>query len=152
MTARFGKMSHVILYLPAERPKWRVMAEPTTSTDGVRRLDRWAMWLSAACVAHCVATTVMVALLSTAGGLLGNPLIHEVGLVLAILLGAVAFGKGVADHGRPLPLLLGGTGLAMMAAAVLVPHGAHHLAESALTIPGVLVLAAGHALNRHRRA
>lgn len=145
-------MSHVILYLERDRPRWRVMAEPTTSTNGARRLDRWAMWLSAACVVHCLATTVMVVLLSTAGGLLGNPLIHEVGLVLAILLGALAFGKGVVDHGRPLPLLLGGTGLAMMAAAVMVPHGAHHLIESALTILGVVVLATGHALNRHRHA
>ena len=134
------------------------MAEPTTSTGAtdpsgsVRRLDRWAMWLSAACVAHCVATTVMVAVLSTAGGLLGNPLIHEAGLVLAILLGALAFGKGVAAHGRPLPLLLGGVGLALMAAAIVVPHGAHHLSESVLTIVGVVVLAGGHALNRHAHA
>ncbi len=129
------------------------MAQRTTSTETTApgsRLDRWAIWLSAACLAHCVATTVLVAVLSTAGGLLGNPLIHEVGLVLAILLGAVAFGKGVVAHGRPLPLMLGGAGLTMMAAAVIVPHGAHHLAESALTIAGVVVLATGHALNRHR--
>jgi hypothetical protein len=129
-----------------------VMAEPTTSTNPAGRLDRWAMWLSAACVAHCVATTVLVAALSTAGGLLGNPVIHEVGLVLAILLGAVAFGKGVAHHGRPLPLLLGGAGLALMAAAVIVPHGAHHLSESVLTIAGVIVLAGGHALNQRSHA
>ncbi|WP_294352928.1 MerC domain-containing protein [uncultured Sphingomonas sp.] len=131
------------------------MAQRTTSTKTTapgNRLDRWAIWLSAACLAHCVATTVLVAVLSTAGGLLGNPLIHEVGLVLAILLGAVAFGKGVVAHGRPLPLMLGGAGLTMMAAAVIVPHGAHHLAESALTIAGVVVLATGHALNRHRHA
>ena len=131
------------------------MAQRTTSTDSMAsgsRLDRWAIWLSAACLAHCVATTVLVAVLSTAGGLLGSPLIHEVGLVLAILLGAVAFGKGVVAHGRPLPLMLGGVGLTMMAAAVIVPHGAHHLAESGLTIAGVVVLATGHALNRHRHA
>lgn len=132
------------------------MAQRITSTDTTAapgsRLDRWAIWLSGACVVHCVATTVLVAVLSTAGGLLGNPLIHEVGLVLAILLGAVAFGKGVVAHGRPLPLVLGAAGLVMMAAAVIVPHGAHHLAESALTIAGVVVLATGHALNRHRHA
>jgi hypothetical protein len=128
------------------------MADPTTSPNAAGRLDRWAMWLSAACVVHCVATTVMVAALSTAGGLLGSPIIHEVGLVLAILLGAVAFGQGVLAHGRPLPLMLGGAGLAMMAAAVIVPHGAHHLGESVLTIAGVVVLATGHALNRHRHA
>lgn len=114
------------------------------------RLDRFAIWLSAACVAHCVATTVLVAALSTAGGLLGNPLIHEGGLVLAILVGAVAFGRGLMEHRRTLPLVLGATGLALMGAALMVPHGRGHIAESLLTIAGVGVLAFGHFLNRSR--
>lgn len=106
------------------------------------------MWLSAACVAHCVATMVLVAALSTAGGLLGNPLIHEAGLVLALLLGGFALGRGVMAHRRPLPMVLGVVGLALMAAAIVVPHGARHLTESALTIAGVVLLAVGHRLNR----
>jgi hypothetical protein len=113
------------------------------------RLDRWAMWLSAACVVHCLATTVLVAVLSTAGGMLGNPLIHEGGLLIAIALGCVAFGRGIVTHGRVLPIALGATGLLLMAAALFVSHRGGHLAESALTILGVAVLAAGHALNRH---
>lgn len=112
------------------------------------RLDRWAMWVSAACVVHCLLTTVMVAILSTAGGLLGSPLIHEGGLVVAILLGAVAFGRGIVVHGRPLPILLGASGLAVMAAALFVSDADGHLVESALTIAGVVVLAVGHAINR----
>ena len=106
------------------------------------------MWLSAACVAHCVATTVAIAALSTAGGLLGSPLIHQVGLVMAIVIGTVAFGQGILRHRRTLPILLGATGLALMAAAVVVPHGASHAIESILTIVGVVVLATGHAVNR----
>jgi hypothetical protein len=114
------------------------------------RLDRWAMWLSAACVVHCLATTVLVAALSTAGGMLGSPLIHEGGLLIAIVLGCVAFGRGIMAHRRVLPMVLGATGLLLMAAALFVSHEGGHLAESALTILGVAVLASGHALNRHR--
>jgi hypothetical protein len=115
------------------------------------RIDRWAIWLSAACVVHCLATTAAVALLSTAGGLLGSPLIHEVGLVLALLLGLLAFGRGVVTHRRRLPVLLGGGGLALMAAAIVVPHGYSHLTESMLTVAGVALLAAGHTANRRAR-
>lgn len=115
------------------------------------RLDRWAIWLSAMCVVHCLATTVMVAVLSTAGGLLGSPLIHEGGLAIAILLGAVAFGRGIVVHGRPLPIVVGGCGLALMAAALFVSDEGGHLAESVVTIAGVVVLAIGHALNRRPR-
>ena len=44
------------------------------------RLDRIAMGLSGLCLVHCVATAVLLALLASAGGLLGSPIIHEVGL------------------------------------------------------------------------
>jgi hypothetical protein len=122
------------------------------SADPLRsRLDRFAIWLSAACLAHCVATTVFVAALSTAGGLLGSPLIHEAGLVLAIIVGAIAFGRGVVTHRRRLPLVLGAVGLALMGAALVVPHGRGHVAETLLTIAGVAILAAGHMLNRGAR-
>jgi hypothetical protein len=112
------------------------------------RLDRWAMWVSAACVAHCLATTVFIAALSAAGGLLGNPLIHEVGLAIAILLGAVAFGRGVAVHRRALPMALGIAGLSTMTGALVIGHPSGHVAESAMTIVGVSILALGHAANR----
>lgn len=123
------------------------MARPESSSP-LNRLDRWAIWLSAACVAHCVATTAAVAALAAAGGVLGNPLIHQVGLIAAMLLGAVAFGRGLLVHRRPLPLAVGAIGLAAMAAAVAMPHGESHLAESLLTIAGVAILAGAHQLNR----
>jgi len=113
------------------------------------RLDRVAMWLSAACVVHCLATTILLAILSTAGGILGSPLIHEAGLVVAIVLGCVAFGRGILRHRRLLPIVLGASGLVLMGSALFVAHEGRHMAESLLTIVGVAVLAAGHALNRH---
>ena len=38
------------------------------------------MGLSGLCLVHCVATAVLLGLLASAGGMLGAPIIHEVGL------------------------------------------------------------------------
>jgi hypothetical protein len=122
-----------------------------TPTDSAR-LDRWAIWLSTGCMVHCVATTVLAAALSAAGGWLGSPVVHEVGLVLAVLLGLVAFGRGIVAHRRAAPLAVGAVGLALMAAAILVPHGESHATETLLTMAGVAILAAGHFLNRRAHA
>ena len=43
-------------------------------------LDRMAIGLSGLCLVHCLATSVLIALLASAGGLLVAPIIHEVGL------------------------------------------------------------------------
>ena len=51
------------------------------------RLDRMAMALSGLCLVHCVGTAILLALLSAAGGFLGSPIIHEVGLTIAMALG-----------------------------------------------------------------
>ncbi len=128
-----------------------MMARDAIDDNKTGRLDRVAMWLSAACVVHCLATTVLVAALSTAGGMLGNPLIHEGGLLIAIVLGCVAFGRGIVSHRRVLPIVVGAVGLMLMGAALFAAHDDGHLVESALTILGVAVLATGHALNRHKR-
>ena len=106
---------------------------PSTPTG-----DRLGVGLSTLCAAHCVGT---VALAGSLGAALANPLIHEVGLALALILGLVAFGGGLLRHTRPQPLVLGGAGLALMAVALLVPHG---VGEAALTVAGVALLAAGH--------
>lgn len=109
-------------------------------------LDRMAIALSGLCAVHCLATTVLVALVASAGNLFANPLIHEVGLALAVALGAVALGLGWRTHGRRLPMLVGSIGLALMACALMVPHGT---GETILTLLGVGVLSLGHVLNRH---
>ena len=100
--------------------------------------DRLGIGLSGLCAVHCVGT---LALAGSLGAALANPLIHEVGLSLALVLGLVAFGSGVARHARREPLALGLLGLALMAVALMVPHGA---GEAALTVAGVALLAAGH--------
>lgn len=109
-------------------------------------LDRFAMGLSGLCAVHCLASAVLVALASTAGGMLLNPLYHEVGLTIAILLGAVALGRGIFDHGYMAPAVTGSFGLGIMAGAMQLPHG--NGGETFWTLIGVAILALGHDLNR----
>jgi hypothetical protein len=110
-----------------------------------RRLDRLAITLSGLCLVHCLASAVLLALLSAAGSALGNPLIHEVGLTLAMLLGAVALGRGVIEHGFMMPSAVGAMGLGVMAGALTLPHEG---SEALYTVIGVGILALGHQLNR----
>ncbi len=117
------------------------MATPPPPAADRPLVDRLGVRLSALCAVHCVAS---VALVGSVGAALLNPLIHEVGLALAVLLGAVAFAGGLARHARPGPLLLGAGGLILMATALLVRHGPR---EAALTIAGVALLSTGHLLN-----
>ncbi len=107
-------------------------------------LDRLAIGLSGLCLVHCLATAVFLALLSTIGGLLGDPIIHEVGLVLAMILGAVALGRGVLEHGFLLPAAVGSLGLGVMAGALQLGHDG---TEAIFTMAGVGILALGHRLN-----
>lgn len=113
-------------------------------------LDRLAIGLSGLCLVHCLATSVALALMSAAGGMLLNPHIHEVGLTLAIALGALALGRGFLEHGYMAPAVVGSFGLGMMAGALALPHGnAGGLlgGEAFWTVIGVGVLAFGHDLN-----
>ncbi|MEO7365087.1 MAG: MerC domain-containing protein [Sphingomicrobium sp.] len=108
------------------------------------RLDRLAIGLSGLCLVHCLATAVVLGLLASAGGFLGSPIIHEVGLTLAMLLGAIALGKGVIEHGFMMPLAIGSLGLGVMAGALTLGHGGN---EALYTVLGVSLLALGHRLN-----
>ena len=108
-------------------------------------LDRIAIAISGLCVIHCFATAILVAMVSAAGHALGAPIVHEVGLAIAIGLAIVALGRGAIAHGRLLPATFGLGGIVLMAAAVLGPHGP---TELALTLSGVALLATGHLLNR----
>ena len=102
------------------------------------------MGLSGLCVVHCVATAVLLGLLASAGGFLGQPIIHEVGLSLAMIIGAFALGRGILEHGFMMPSAIGGLGLGVMAGALSLPHGGR---EPIYTVVGVLIVALGHRLN-----
>jgi hypothetical protein len=115
-------------------------SSPTTSN----RLDRLAMGLSGLCAVHCIATVILLGILASAGGLLGKPIIHEVGLSLAMIIGAIALGRGIREHGFILPSAVGVVGLGTMAYAMTLHESG---LEPPLTILGVLILALGHKLN-----
>ena len=108
-------------------------------------LDRLAIGLSGLCFVHCVASAVFVAFLASAGGILLDPMIHEVGMMLALVLGFVGLGRGIREHGIMLPAAIGGLGLGIMAGALTLDHG--H-GGTLYSIVGVLTLALGHDLNR----
>jgi len=108
------------------------------------RLDRIAMGLSGLCLVHCLATAVLLGLLSAAGGFLGAPIIHEVGLTLAMFLGSVALVRGILEHGFMMPSAVGGLGLGVMAGALSLPRDG---TEALYTVIGVMILALGHRLN-----
>ena len=108
------------------------------------RLDRMAIGLSGLCVVHCLATTILLALVSAAGGVLGAPIIHEVGLSLAMIMGGLSLGRGIMEHGYSMPSAVGGLGLGVMAGAMTMPHDG---SEALYTVVGVAILALGHRLN-----
>lgn len=109
-----------------------------------QRLDQIAVSLSGLCLVHCLASAVLLALLSAAGGFLGAPIIHEVGLGLAMMLGSIALGRGILEHGFMMPSAIGGLGLGIMAGALTLPHDG---SEALATVFGVMILALGHRLN-----
>lgn len=108
--------------------------------------DRLAIGLSGLCAVHCLASAVLVALAASAGGLLLAPEVHEIGLSIAILLGAMALGRGVLQHGFMMPISIGALGLGVMAGAVSLPHDGN--GETLFTLIGVGLLALGHDLNQ----
>ena len=121
---------------------------PNSSADIVRgRFDRLGVLISGLCMVHCVAGLFLIGVLGLGGGVLLNPAIHRFGLVAAFLVGMVTIGAGALKHGHRLPLALGTTGLALMAAAIVSDHGT---GEALLTICGVVLVASAHIVNLRR--
>lgn len=108
--------------------------------------DGLGLSVAGLCLVHCLATSILLVFLASAGGILVDPAIHEIGLALAILFGVIALGKGTWDHGFILPAAIGALGIGVMAGALTLPHGT---TEIFYTILGVGLLALGHDLN-HR--
>ena len=108
-------------------------------------IDRLAIGLSGLCLVHCIASAVFVAMLASAGGLLLDPIVHEIGMMFALVLGVIGLGRGVLDHGFMLPAAIGSLGLGIMAGALTLEHDS---LTTVYSITGVLILALGHDLNR----
>ena len=109
-----------------------------------RRLHQLGIGLAGLCALHCMATLVVVSALGLGGHFLLEENIHRIGLALAVGVAAVAIGWGVLRHRRMLPFVVAMTGLVLMAAALVVQHGADELL---LTLAGVAIVSLGHVLN-----
>lgn len=113
------------------------------------RWDGLGLSIAGLCLVHCLVTTLLLAFLASASGFLLNSIIHETGLLLAILFGVLALGKGFWDHGLFTPAIVGAAGIGMMAGALTLPHG---WMEIVWTVLGVICLALGHFLNHRASA
>jgi hypothetical protein len=109
-----------------------------------RRLDQLGIGLAGLCALHCLATLALISTLGLGGHFLFDENIHRIGLALALLVGGVAIGWGLLRHRRMLPFGVALAGIGLMAAALVIPHGAD---EFLLTLAGVGLVSAGHWLN-----
>ena len=125
------------------------MTEPPVPASGTLRgrFDRLGVLISGLCLVHCVAGLFLIGALGLGGGVLLNPAIHRFGLLAAFVVGVMTIGSAALRNGYRLPLALGATGLALMAAAIASEHGS---AEALLTICGVLLVASAHIVNIRR--
>jgi hypothetical protein len=114
-----------------------------TAREGL--LDRLAIGLSGLCLVHCVASVVLVTFLAAGGSFLLDPIFHEVGMSIALVLGVFGLGRGIMRHGYMLPASIGGLGLGVMAGSLMVGH--EH-GGTVFSIIGVMLVALGHDLNR----
>lgn len=113
-------------------------------------LDRAAVGASVLCLIHCAGLPLLLAALPSLSRAFAIPEhFHLWMLAFAIPTSAAALVAGWRSHGTGEPLVLGGFGLALMAAAALLFAGA--AAETPMTIVGSLCLAGAHILNWRRR-
>jgi hypothetical protein len=109
-----------------------------------RRLDQAGIGLAGLCVLHCLLAVTMVSVLGVGSHFLSDPIIHRIGLLLAMLIAAVAIGWGAVKHRRRVPFVTAMTGLSFMGGALAVPHGNQ---EIVLTLIGVALVSLAHLLN-----
>lgn len=107
------------------------------------QLDSIALALSFACVVHCIVGIWLLAGLAIAGSALLNPAFHEIGLMVAGVIAAIALGAGAVRHGARIPLAIGALGILIMALSLSY----HGIQGALVTICGVALLSVGHLLN-----
>ena len=117
---------------------------PFFRTSLRRRLDHVGLALAGLCAVHCLAALLIVSALGLGSHFLLAESIHRTGLLLAMIVAAVAIGWGFMRHRLIAPLVIAGAGIAVMAGALAVDHGT---GELLLTLAGVALVSAGHVMN-----
>jgi len=113
------------------------------------RWDAVGQFLSALCLAHCLALPVVLGLLPAAAAeFLEGEGVHRGLLGFVVVSAAGAFVPGYRRHGRASVLGFAGVALGLLCtAAFLVPEEAEAL-ETGLTLAGGVLMAVAHARNR----
>lgn len=105
-----------------------------------------ALGATIACLAHCIALPLVIALLPALSTVVPVPTnFHIAALALAIPATGLALWSGYARHGVARPLLMGLLGLSMLTAGVW-PWGGTVL-EGPVTIFGSIAIGAAHLAN-----
>jgi MerC mercury resistance protein len=117
------------------------------SHKSTRLQDFAAISLSGLCLMHCLGTSLLIGLAagSKLFDLWHSELIHVVLLIIAAPLTLWTLVRSYRCHGSGLALLLGIAGLKLMALALI--FSADSVAETRITVAGVLLLAVGHLIN-----
>jgi len=113
-------------------------------------LERVAVSASAVCLVHCVGLPLLLAALPALAAVVAVPeSFHVWVLAFAVPASGIALLFGYRSHRARLPLLIGGSGLALLALGALVLLGGPF--ETSVTIIGSLTLAISHMMNWRRR-
>ena len=115
----------------------------------VSSVDKSAVALSALCLVHCLVFPVLTVLLPSLAVIpLEQELFHMLMVICVIPVSIYALTMGCKKHNTHSVAYLGGTGLLLLIAAVVL--GEHHLGElgeKLMTTLGALVIAAAHIRN-----
>ena len=109
--------------------------------------DQLGMTCSGLCMVHCLAMPALLAIggLGAIGEFMASRAFHVALLLPVVLLAAISLPSAYLGHRRPLPLVLGVLGLAVLVSAQLAPHWW----ERPGTVAGGLLVVAAHLAN-HR--
>lgn len=108
--------------------------------------DRLAIGASTLCLIHCLALPALLVAIPALSVFLSVPEgFHALAFAFAVPTSAAALTLGHRRHRRTRPTLVAVLGLTAIGIAALAPWS--EAAETAITVAGSLLLAAGHALN-----
>lgn len=108
--------------------------------------DTAGMFVSGLCLAHCLATPVLLALggFGVLGALLEDRLVHLALLVPVLFLALASFPRACRRHRRPAVMVVGFSGLLILVAALYLEGTWELLASTA----GAGLLVTAHWVNR----
>ena len=111
--------------------------------------DRAAIFISTACLLHClVLPAAVIAFPVLATSLLGEERFHAILLWFLLPTSLIALTLGCRRHHDTWVIALGGAGLLLLVAAVVVVHDFGVAAERVVSITGSVALVLGHVRNQ----